>query len=416
MAAQRTPSYCHHRATGQAVVRLDGRDYYLGKYGSTASRAEYDRLIAQWLSNGRSLGGPNDPGGLSINELILRYLEFARQHYQRDGIPTDEIQNIHHALKMVRKLYGLIPAAEFGPLALKTVRAGMLDTDLCRTTVNSRVGRIKRLFKWAVENELIPSSVHHGLSAVSGLRAGREGVRESKPVRPVLDDHVAAALPFMTAPVRAMAELQALTGMRPGEVTVMRADDIDRSGLVWVYVPERHKTQDIGHTRQILIGPQAQKILEPWLQDGPEEYLFSPAEAVEARNTKRRAERRTPMTPSQAKRKPNRNPKRPPRLRYDKNSYAWAIKRACDQAFPHPKLSQIKPENLTAEQRAELKAWQNAHRWSPNRLRHSLATKIRQQFGLEAAQVILGHARADVTQVYAERDRSKAAQVVAVVG
>ena len=43
--------------------------------------------------------------------------------------------------------------------------------------------------------------------------------------------------------------------------------------------------------------------------------------------------------------------------------------------------------------------------WAPNRLRHTRATEVRKQFGLEAAQVILGHAKADVTQVYAERDR-----------
>jgi hypothetical protein len=46
---RRTPSYCHHKATGQAVVRIDGKDRYLGKYGSQESRQEYDRLIAEWL-------------------------------------------------------------------------------------------------------------------------------------------------------------------------------------------------------------------------------------------------------------------------------------------------------------------------------------------------------------------------------
>lgn len=43
-------------------------------------------------------------------------------------------------------------------------------------------------------------------------------------------------------------------------------------------------------------------------------------------------------------------------------------------------------------------------------------TEIRKRFGLEAAQVILGHASADVTQVYAERDLQKAVQIMREVG
>ena len=45
-----TPKYRLHRSTGQAVVTLNGRDLYLGKYGSTESKIEYDRLIAEWFA------------------------------------------------------------------------------------------------------------------------------------------------------------------------------------------------------------------------------------------------------------------------------------------------------------------------------------------------------------------------------
>jgi site-specific recombinase XerC len=54
--------------------------------------------------------------------------------------------------------------------------------------------------------------------------------------------------------------------------------------------------------------------------------------------------------------------------------------------------------------------------WAPNRLRHSAGTEIRKRFGLEAAQVTLGHASADVTQVYAERDAKLAAEVARKIG
>ena len=43
----KVPSYCHHKASGRAVVRIDGRDHYLGPFGCDDSHAEYQRLIAQ---------------------------------------------------------------------------------------------------------------------------------------------------------------------------------------------------------------------------------------------------------------------------------------------------------------------------------------------------------------------------------
>jgi len=44
------------------------------------------------------------------------------------------------------------------------------------------------------------------------------------------------------------------------------------------------------------------------------------------------------------------------------------------------------------------------------------ATKVRKAHGLEAAQVLLGHARADVTQVYAERNEELAREVAGKIG
>jgi hypothetical protein len=43
------PSYRKHRASGQAIVTLCGRDFYLGPHGTKVSRDEYDRLVGEWL-------------------------------------------------------------------------------------------------------------------------------------------------------------------------------------------------------------------------------------------------------------------------------------------------------------------------------------------------------------------------------
>ena len=117
-------------------------------------------------------------------------------------------------------------------------------------------------------------------------------------------------------------------------------------------------------------------------------------------------------------------PKRRLREKYDRGSYGLAIDRACDRAFPPPgDLAQRDGETharwwgrLTESQRVDVRVWQKAHRWHPNQLRHSFATRVRKEHGLEAAQVLLGHARADVTQVYAERNEQLAAEIVAKLG
>ena len=49
-------------------------------------------------------------------------------------------------------------------------------------------------------------------------------------------------------------------------------------------------------------------------------------------------------------------------------------------------------------------------------VKHAAATAVRRQFGLEAAQCVLGHSKAAVTEVYAERDLAKAVEVARAIG
>src|SRR5262249_19050092 len=154
------------------------------------------------------------------------YVRFARDYYRGSG----EVENLQYALRPLKEMYGRSAAAEFGPLKLKAVRQKMIDGALCRTEVNQRVGRIKRFFAWAVENELLPGTVLHALRAVRGLARGRTEARESEPVKPVPETYINATKEHLSPQVWAMIELQRYTGMRPGEVCVMRTCDIDTSG------------------------------------------------------------------------------------------------------------------------------------------------------------------------------------------
>jgi integrase len=246
----------------------------------------------------------------------------------------------------------------------------------------------------------------------------------------VEDATVDATLPHLPAVVADMVRFQRLCGARPGEVCGMRPCDVDRSGDVWTYRPSSHKAEHHGKDRVVFLGPHAQEILTPYLLRATDAYCFSPADSEKRRKEDRRAKRKTPVQPSQVDRsKPRRQ--RKPAVRYTKDSYCRVIARACEVAFGMPdelrRIAAKPPRAATEDERqrfAEEKArlsklaaeWRKEHTWHPNQLRHSAATEIRRQFGLEAAQVTLGHARADVTQVYAERDMTLARDVMKRIG
>jgi len=221
---------------------------------------------------------------------------------------------------------------------------------------------------------------------VRGLKQGRTEAPEGERVRPVPEDQIEAVLPFVSAAVRAMIELQRLSGMRPGEVVLMRTCDIERKRKVWLYRPGRHKSEHHGHERMVPLGPRAQSVLEPFLDRDAEAHLFSPREAEEARNGRRSLTAKGRRT----RRRQTAKRKRPWRDHFDVATYRRAIQRACERA--------------------------DSPRWHPHQLRHNAATALREQFGIEVARVVLGHRSAAVTEIYAEIDRERAIEAMAEVG
>jgi integrase len=229
-----------------------------------------------------------------------------------------------------------------------------------------------------------------------------------------------------------MIELQLLSGMRPGEVCIMRAKDLETSGDVWIYRPEKHKEENRGHAREIYLGPKAQAVVKKFLKPSTEAYLFSPADAEDARHAERRSSRKTPLYPSHVRRqkkKRKRNPARPPGDRYDVDSYRRAIARACKKAFPLP--DHLSPrtwgdgkresgrawwKRLTAQERAAVQAWRRNHRFHPHQCRHNAGTALRKEFGIEVARIILGHQEMNTTEIYAEVDRQQAMEVISKIG
>jgi integrase len=357
------PSYLLHRPSGQARVRIKGKDHYLGEYGSPESRELYDDLIAEWFDCGDATRVT-----LSIDDLALLFAKHAEEHYQKQGRPTSELSCIKTALRYVIRFYGTSRVRDFGPRALKAVREAMIADGHCRRSINKHVGRIRRMFRWGVENEYVPSAIYGALVAVQGLHEGRSAAVETDPVSPVPIAHVEAVKAHVRAPIWGAIQLQLFTGMRPGEALSMRACDLNTSGKIWEYRPTSHKTEHHGRQRIIFIGPRAQVALRPFLKRDAQAHLFSPRDVRAA-------------TPGRT---------RQPGERYDRDAYRNAIQRACRKA--------------------------KIPVWHPHQLRHNAATLLRREAGIETARVVLGHATASVTELYAERDLDRAREIMGSVG
>ncbi len=175
-----SPKLCRQRVRGRpdrAYVVLDSRKFYLGRYGTKQTKASYHRVLAEYEANGGTL--PNcDPQTITVKEVIAAYWKYAERLYRDSG----ELDAIRRACKPLVKLYGDTPASEFGPKALRTMRDQWVRKDTwSRKTINTQVTKLKRIFKWATENELVPAHVHHGLAARPAC--GGVGPRHASPAR-----------------------------------------------------------------------------------------------------------------------------------------------------------------------------------------------------------------------------------------
>jgi integrase len=267
----------------------------------------------------------------------------------------------------------------------------MIDHGWCRTLINQQINRVRRVFKWAVAEEMIPPTVLQGLQSMRGLARGRCRAPESKPIRPVSDQDVQATLPFLSATVQAMVQFQRWTGCRPGEAVQLRLRELDRTQDIWVFRPLRHKTQWVGKEKVIAVGPKAQAAIADLMaqvQD-PDAWLFSPKRAAAERSATLRERRKTRVQPSQHSRRVTK-PRKAPGDQYNTCSYNRAVKYAIDRA---------------------IRAGVEVNHWHVNQLRHTRATELRKLYGIESAASVLGHSELRTTEIYAEKSLGQAIQV-----
>ena len=321
------PKYCLHKGSGQAYCRIAGDMHYLGKHSSDASRREYDRIMSEFIANGRQPF--RHPDEILVEGLIVRYLDYVETEL---NVSTSRRQIISLALRHLNKFWGKQPVSSFGPSTLKVLRKQWLESSLCLPVINNRVGIIKQMFHWGGEEEIIPADIANAVKLVKHLKKGQSAAIEYDAVGPVPDETVEKTLLHLPPQEQDMVMVQRRISGRPQDMYNMRPCDIDRSKDIWVYCPFTYKTKkkDAANKRirKLFIGPRAQKILLPYLErhkDDSEQFVFTRQEGKQ----------------------------------YVGCHYNKVIADACKKAGVPP--------------------------WTPNQLRHAGGTEVRNKYGLDEA-------------------------------
>jgi integrase len=399
----KSPAIVHQKSRNADVVFLRGADgrrrmIYLGVHGSEDARKRYHEVLAAHLDGvdpeprRPALHSSQPPSSWpTVEQLCGEFTVWAEREFldASTGKVSREVVNFDHAIDHLRDQHRDVPVDRFTIRDLQQIRQAMVDGGrLCRNVINARVRRIKAVFRWGVEQGYVPGDVWHQLSALRGLREGRGGARETKPVEPVTWKQVEELQRHLPPCVYGALLLQWWSGMRPDEVLQLTRRQLDMSGKVWLFRPLRHKGRWRGRERVVQLGPKAQEALRPMLKLEPDAAIISPQDAWAWFKAEKRRLRKTPMTPSQRARNAARARRAKPKLEFfDVPTYRRLIARACGKAGMKP--------------------------WGPHRLRHACGTRLAQQEGIEAARVALGHVDDRVTRRYAHSADSAAAATVA---
>lgn len=408
----------HHGYKSWTTTWYDDQGHHRTKrFGkeSEVSRLEANAKYQRWLNNEYQskahVRNPDDPASVTVEKLADEYEAFAKTVFVKDGEPTGHMSNVHYGMLALKESHGPQLANDIDyPKIVRLCNAmcyGKGGKRLSVKTVNGRLFCIKAAFAWGRGKEWVSAVALNDVQNVPPLIPGRCDARESREVPPVADAIVERTKKHLPRVVCDMIDVQALTGMRPGETCAMRACDIDVSDIkVWVYSPASHKTKHKKKLRRIAIGPRAQKILAPYLHGRQlTDYLFSPAEAQQQRRdaaTKKRVKDGTPLSCGNGV-GTNRvsRPKVKPGRRYDNQSYRKAIRYACRA---------VEREIQADDPKATFPAW------FPHQIRHTAGTKARERDGYEAAVDLLGHSSPSTTAIYAEWSLERAKKLARKVG
>jgi integrase len=375
-------------------------------FGSSKRQADIDFGIFhnRWRNN-PSVKCPTDVAVMTLVNAYALFQQHAKAHYIHadDGKQTGKAKGFDNAMRPMLDLFGDVRLSAMTAQHLGGVRDEMVKRGWSVGTINERVRLTRQVWRWFTNKGHADAGVWYGMKAIEPLAIGRGVVvdgetfypPEGEEILPVPDADLLAVIYHVVPTIRDMIYTQMMTGMRPTETCIMRPMDIDTTGSIWLYVPRRHKMSHKKKSRRIAIGPRVQDIIRPYLSRrlNIADPIFSQREAfTESCDARRAAFDATARKGDYRKAASYQARERTSRgnLEFDRTRYAKHISRACEAT--------------------------GANLWSPNQLRHNAATNIRKRFGLEAAQAVLGHAKADTTEIYAQIGMERAVAAMEAVG
>ena len=390
----RIPKLCHHKSKnlGYATDPRTKKEIYFGSWGLRSTKENYLKWAYAFESSPDEIVIDTKP---ILAHLVARYIQFATSYF-RDPItklPTSALNCMRAALKDVA-LYLSKPIEEFTPQDLIAIRTGMmrrkqrrtvngegvtLDKHVSLATVNSNIKKIRGVFKKGVEWGMVPIAVYSALQCVQSLNyRSAPQLKINEPVAPVEESIVEELIPLLRPIYQVALRLQLATGMRLKELCSMRFSEIkpnkSKHGLIYIYRPSSHKNSHRGQARSIPISPalfaelRSLKRPSPSIKGNGHDVVFY------SNGTGKSIDYSGPLTASGYRQVIGWGQKR-----LNKNRTAAGLE-------PHP-------------------------RWNLAQIRHTVLTRVREGYGLEAAQAVGGHKRMNTTEIYAEKNDNTAIKI-----
>ena len=394
-------------AAAYCVMTVDGKrkQITLGAWGSKEALEAYKRLTSEaTISDSNS-------GAVTIATLCARFYADAQERAADPSNKFDSRELRHYAtvIKYLVTLYGSTLANRFSASNYREYRAylvsiaptvervpdgvysdnkdnrarGIVGQPKYRVTkrawtsnyITQLMRYLRMIFSWGVGHDLIDPATAERFKHVERLRCNAP---TKQPRLDVPDDIIKATLPYLTPTVRDMVIIQRQNALRPNEVCGLRVGDIDTSGDVWS-VRKITKT----YIPMIIVFCESDRqIIERHIAGkAPEDYLFTPAEAMQELWAAQAARRKSKVTPSQLARA---KASAPDKLKAYNECYAvdayrnaiyYAIRRANADGVAIPK-------------------------WTPYQLRHTAVTETSYQYGIDAARAMAGHTTINMTAHY----------------
>lgn len=388
------PKLCRQkRNDGNDVgyVILSGQKLYCGRWGLKETTATYKRLLGEWLAAGCRL--PVEPDAITILECADIYTDYINEIYQNSRSTRERVHNV---MQLLIEKYGRMEASKFTAIHLRALREELInpvnDPDrkkkrrpLVVKSINERCDIIVKMFRYLASMDMIPPTPAQKCAMLDHLKASHPGVKVSKQVEPVPRADVEKTIVYLNRSTAAIVKLMLLTGARPGEICCLRQCDFNTTGDMWKVTLKQHKTAHKGKVRTLVFGKEAQEILRPFfLLRKPDEPLFSPKDHWEERHENATTPRRVNQADT-------------PRISdrvvgdvYDTTALRKAITRAAKKAGVTP--------------------------WHPHQVRHTRASELREQFGIEAAVACLGHSTVRATEIYAKVNEAAVEKIMRLVG